>query len=66
MAWDCSVYKFAMAGPDDVSGLENLLYAALAGNPHPNGFGFPAGAGQFHEILKICRIMFFDQQHRRP
>jgi hypothetical protein len=25
MAWDCSVYKFAKAGPDDVSGLESLL-----------------------------------------
>jgi hypothetical protein len=25
----------------------------LASPPHPNSFGFPAGAGQFHRNLKI-------------
>jgi hypothetical protein len=24
--------------------------------PHPNGFGFPAGAGQFHEISRNLKI----------
>jgi cyanuric acid amidohydrolase len=38
MNWECSVYKIAMAGPDDISGLEKL---------------FEAGACQAHEVICI-------------
>src|SRR5438094_4847664 len=64
MAWDCSVYKFAMAGPDDVSGLESLLasgafkaqeiiciIAKTEGNGRVNDFSRPLAHRCFRDTI---------------
>ena len=64
MAWDCSVYKFAMAGPDDVSGLESLLasgafkaqeiiciIAKTEGNGRVNDFSRPLAHRVFRDLI---------------
>jgi len=64
MAWDCSVYKFAMGGPDDVSGLEDLLasgafkaqeiiciIAKTEGNGRVNDFSRPLAHRVFRDLI---------------
>ena len=64
MAWDCSVYKFAMSGPDDVSGLEKLLasgafrakeiiciIAKTEGNGRVNDFSRPLAHRVFRDLI---------------
>jgi cyanuric acid amidohydrolase len=66
MAWDCSVYKFAMAGPDDVSGLESLLasgafkaqeiiciIAKTEGNGRVNDFSRPLAHRVFRDLERF-------------
>src|ERR1051326_8238623 len=64
MAWECSVYKIAMAGPDDVSGLEKLfdsgacsghevicIIAKTEGNGRVNDFSRPLAHRAFRDLL---------------
>src|SRR3954453_11916231 len=64
MAWDCSVYKIAMAGPDDVSGLEKLfdsgackadevicIIAKTEGNGRVNDFSRPLAHRAFRDLI---------------
>ncbi len=64
MAWDCSVYKFAMAGPDDASGLEKMLssgvfkaneiiciIAKTEGNGRVNDFSRPLAHRVFRDLI---------------
>ena len=64
MTWDCSVYKIAMAGPDDVSGLEKLfdsgacrgdevicIIAKTEGNGRVNDFSRPLAHRAFRDLI---------------
>ena len=64
MAWDCSVYKVAMSGPDDVSGLQKLLdskifsaqeilciIAKTEGNGRVNDFSRPLAHRVFRDLI---------------
>jgi cyanuric acid amidohydrolase len=64
MAWECSVYKIAMAGPDDVSGLEKLFEASACkpeevvciiakteGNGRVNDFSRPLAHRAFRDLI---------------
>jgi len=64
MAWECSVYKTAMAGPDDVSGLEKLfaagackpdevicIIAKTEGNGRVNDFLRPLAHRAFRDLI---------------
>jgi cyanuric acid amidohydrolase len=64
MAWNCSVYKIAMAAPDDVSGLEGLLdsgafkareiiciIAKTEGNGRVNDFSRPLAHRVFRDLI---------------
>jgi cyanuric acid amidohydrolase len=63
MSWDCGAFKFPMAGPDDMSGLEARLQAGLAaedivgviakteGNGRVNDFSRPLAHRCFRETI---------------
>jgi cyanuric acid amidohydrolase len=64
MSWDCAAFKFAMAGPDDMSGLEALLdersvraedivgvIAKTEGNGRVNDFSRPLAHRCFRELI---------------
>ena len=64
MAWECCVYKIAMAGPDDVSGLEKLfaagtckaqevvcIIAKTEGNGRVNDFSRPLAHRAFRDLI---------------
>lgn len=70
MAWDCSVYKIAMAAPDDVSGLETLLdggafkaneivciIAKTEGNGRVNDFSRPLAHRAFRDLIAARTAM---------
>src|SRR2546429_1738778 len=64
MSWDCAVFKFPMAGPDDMSGLEALLeqsalraedivgvIAKTEGNGRVNDFSRPLAHRCFRDTI---------------
>ena len=64
MSWDCSAFKFPMAGPDDMSGLEAQLVAAKVraedivgiiakteGNGRVNDFSRPLAHRCFRDVI---------------
>ncbi|MGQ0544429.1 MAG: ring-opening amidohydrolase [Betaproteobacteria bacterium] len=64
MSWDCGVFKFPMAGPDDVSALERLIddgafgaedivgiIAKTEGNGRVNDFSRPLAHRCFRELI---------------
>ena len=78
MAWSCSVYKFAMAAPDDVSGLEALLdggvfkadeiiciIAKTEGNGRVNDFSRPLAHRVFRDAIAARTGAAADEIDRR-
>lgn len=76
--WECSVYKFPMGGPDDVSGLDSLLESATfkaeeivciiaktEGNGRVNDFSRPFAHRAFRDVIAQQTSLSWEEVDQR-